>query len=59
MNRTVLKNRQLILLLPLLARAIRMRMYAKQKLEAQKQLEDPTCEMIYLTLDIECRLVSK
>ena len=40
-------------------RAIRMRMYATQKLEAQKQLEDPTCEMIGLTLDIECRLVSK
>jgi hypothetical protein len=36
-----------------------MRMYATQKLEAQKQLEDPTCEMICLTLDIECRLVSK
>jgi hypothetical protein len=40
-------------------RAIRMRMYSAQKAEAQKQLEDPNCEMVRLNLDIECRLVSK
>ena len=34
-------------------------MYAKQKMEAQKQLEDPSCDMVKLKLDIECRLVSK
>jgi hypothetical protein len=39
--------------------AIRMRMYAKQKTEAQMQLEDPNCDMITLYLDIECRLGSR
>lgn len=39
--------------------AIRMRMYAKQKLEAQKQLEDPNCQKVTLRLDIECRLASR
>jgi hypothetical protein len=39
--------------------AIRMRMYAKQKMEAQKQLEDPSCDKITLYLDIECRLGSR
>jgi hypothetical protein len=47
------------MVLALYHRAIRMRMYAKQKAEAQKQLEDPKCEVVRLTLDIECRLVSK
>eukprot|EP00934_Nitzschia_sp_Nitz4_P006951 Nitzschia sp. Nitz4//scaffold103_size77763//57262//57831//NITZ4_005449-RA/size77763-processed-gene-0.28-mRNA-1//-1//CDS//3329532340//6941//frame0 len=36
--------------------SIGMRMYAQQKEEAQKQLEDPACEKVVLTLDIECRL---
>lgn len=36
-----------------------MRMYGKQKIEAQKQLEDPSCKVVRLNLDIECRLVSK
>lgn len=40
-------------------RAIRMRMYAKNKMEAQKQLEDPSCTIIRLALDIECRLVAR
>lgn len=39
--------------------AIRMRMYAKQKMEAQKQLEDPNCSKVSLRLDIECRLSSR
>jgi len=36
-----------------------MRMYAKNKMEAQKQLEDPSCTIIRLALDIECRLVAR
>lgn len=39
--------------------AIRMRMYAEQKMQAQKQLEDPNCDKITLHLDIECRLGSR
>jgi len=39
--------------------AIRMRMYAKQKIEAQKQLEDPNCQKVVLRLDIECRLAGR
>lgn len=39
--------------------AIRMRMYAQQKMEAQKQLEDPGCEKVVLKLDIECRLANR
>ncbi len=39
--------------------AIRMRMYSQQKIEAQKQLEDPNCETVMLKLDIECRLASR
>ena len=39
--------------------SIRMRMYAKQKMQAQKQLEDPNCAHITLYLDIECRLASR
>ena len=36
-----------------------MRMYAQQKMQAQKQLEDPNCQKITLSLDIECRLGSR
>jgi hypothetical protein len=39
--------------------AVRMRMYAQQKLEAQKQLEDPNCDKVVLRLDIECRLANR
>lgn len=39
--------------------AIRMRMYAQQKVEAQKQLEDPNCDKVVLRLDIECRLANR
>ena len=40
-------------------RAIRMRMYAQQKQDAQAQLEDPNCQFVLLTLNMEIRLKAR